>query len=108
MANLTREQILARKMGGDVVTLPDGATVTVRGLSHAEVIEGNKYEDLNERTCYMVSKALTDPKLSYEDALAWSQNGGAGDITTISEKVQECSGLAEGAGKSRVSRARKR
>jgi hypothetical protein len=105
MANLTRAEILARKVGREIVPLPDGSTVEIRGVTHAEVSTSNKFSDINERTAYIVSKALVDPELSFEDVLAWSQTGDAGDITTISEAAAVLSRLNEGAGKSGVPRA---
>lgn len=108
MANLTREQILARKLGNDVVTLPDGSTVAIRAVSHKLVLASQQMADPNERTAFLISAAMTDPALSYEDVLAWSENGDAGDIVTLTERVQELSRLTEGAGKSSVPRTRKR
>jgi hypothetical protein len=109
MANLTRAQILARKNGNETVTLPDGSTVEVRGLTHAEVCRGQgEYDDANERTCFFVATALVDPVMSVEDVLSWSRSGSAGDITTISEQVQVLSRLVEGAGKSGVPRSGRR
>lgn len=108
MANLTREQILARKLGNDVVTLPDGSTVAIRAVSHKLVLESQKIDDPNERTAFLIAHSMTDPVLSYEDVLSWSESGDAGDIVTLTERVQELSRLTEGAGKSRVPRARKR
>lgn len=108
MANLTREQILARKTGHGLATLPDGTTVAIRGLSHAEVIESQGYDDLNERTCWIVAKALTDPVMSYDDVLAWAAGGDAGDVVTVSEEISVLSRLSEGAGKRGVSRSRNR
>lgn len=106
MTNLTREQILARKVGRGTVTLPDGSTVAVRGLTHAEVIESQEHADLNSRTCYLVSKGLTDPAMSFDDVVAWSQAAGAGDLTVISLELEQLSRLAAGAGKSGVPRSR--
>lgn len=102
MANLTRAQILARKVGREIVSLPDGSTVEIRGVTHDEVSTSNKFADVNERTAYIVSKALVDPELSFDDVIAWTQSGDAGDITAISEAVAVLSRLNEGAGKSGV------
>lgn len=108
MPNLTREQILARKTGRGTAALPDGSTVAIRALTHAEVIEAQRYDDLNERTCHMVATAMTDPVMSYEDVLAWAAAGDAGDVTAVSEEISILSRLQEGAGKRGVPRAGKR
>jgi hypothetical protein len=108
MANLSRAEILARKTGRDTVELPGGGTVAIRGLTHAEVVEGQAMKGLNDKTCFYVANAMIDPVMTFEDVQAWAAEGSAGDITTISERVQMLSGLMEGAGKSGVSGARKR
>jgi hypothetical protein len=108
MAHLTREQILARKTGKGTATLPDGTTVAIRGLTHAEVIESQQIDDLNERTCWIVAKAMTDPVMSVDDVMAWAAEGDAGDVVTVSEEVSVLSRLSEGAGKRGVPRSRKR
>jgi hypothetical protein len=110
MPNLTREDILARKTGRGTVTLADGSTVAIRALTHAEVIRGQQEHagDTNAMTCYFISTALTDPVLTFDDVMTWSEQADAGDLTTISEQVQQLSRLSEGAGKSGVPRPRKR
>lgn len=109
MANLTREDILARKVGKGTCELPGGGTVAVRSLTFAEVSEGQtSYGSPAERTAFYLSKALVDPKMTYEEVTAWQDQGDAGDVTVLAEYVQELSRLSEGAGKSRVPRAGKR
>jgi hypothetical protein len=107
---LTREEILNRKVGRRTVTLPGGGEVVIRGLSHGEVSAGQEQHevDVNARTCFYIATALVDPVLSFDDVLTWSQDGNAGDLTTISEAIQELSALTEGAGKSRNPSARRR
>lgn len=106
MAHLTREQILARKTGKGEAILPDGSTVGIRALTSKEVLKGQKIEDENEKNAYYVSKGMTDPKLSIEDVDAWAGQGAAGDIVTVSEAIQEISGLLAGAGKRGVRTSR--
>ena len=108
MARLTREEILARKLGNDVVTLPGGGDVEVRALTFREVERGQKIADLTERTAFYVSIALVDPKMSAEEVAKWADEGEAGDLTHLSEQIQQISRLSEGAGKSGVRRTRKR
>lgn len=99
---LTREEILARKVGRGTATLPDGSQVTVRGLTRDEVVQAGEQDGTAERDNYIVHRGLVDPVLSLDDVRAWGANGAAGDITTISERVAELSGLKEGADKSGV------
>lgn len=105
MANLTREQILARKTGKGVATLPDGSTVGIRALTRDEVLESQRTAKTEvERDNMLVAAAMTDPKMSVEDVAAWGAAGAAGDVVAVSEAVQVLSGLKEGAGKSGAAR----
>lgn len=107
MANLTRDQILARKIGKGKATLPDGSTVSIRALTRDEVLdmqEGSR--TLAERDNLIVSMGMTDPKLSVDDVAAWAAAGDAGDLVEVSEAIAELSGLKQGAGKSGVSGVR--
>lgn len=97
---LTRAQILARKTGRGVATLPDGSTVAVRAMTRDEVLEMQSFgDDLAGRDNFIVATAMTDPKLSIEDVAAWAAAGAAGDIVAVTDEVAALSGLKQGAGK---------
>ncbi|MEV6348572.1 hypothetical protein [Actinoplanes sp. NPDC051851] len=102
MAHLTREQILARKLGRGTVTLPGGETVAIRALTRDEVLTMQEIDDLRERDNFIVATALTDPVLSIEDVAAWGAAGDAGDLAAITDEVAVLSRLKQGAGKSGV------
>lgn len=108
MSRLTRDQILARKVGKGEVTLADGATVEIRALTRDEVLAMQELDELADRDNFLVATGLVDPKLSVEDVAAWGASAPAGDISAISAGIAEISGLSEGAGKSRMARPRKR
>lgn len=101
MGNLTRDQILARKIGKGKATLPDGSVVAVRALTRDEVLLAQDL-DLGDRDNLIVSMGMTDPKLSVEDVAAWAAGGAAGDLVAVSDAIAELSGLKQGAGKSSV------
>lgn len=100
MAHLTREQILARKIGKGKATLPDGSTVAIRSLSRDEVLEAQEMPSLADRDNFIVAKGMTDPEMSVEDVAAWASAGSAGDLTAVTDAIAELSGLKQGAGKS--------
>ncbi len=110
MAHLTREQILARKLGRGAATLPDGSTVAVRALTRDEILEmqepvrddkGGPPRDrtLAERDNFIVATGMTDPQMSEEDVAAWAAGADAGDLTSVSDEIAVLSGLKPGAGK---------
>lgn len=103
MPHLTREQILSRKTGRGVATLPDGSTVAIRALTRDEVLRMQSMTEA-EADIYAVSCCITDPVMSIDDVRAWSANADAGDIQAVVRDGRELSGLGEGAGKSSVDR----
>lgn len=108
MANLTRDQILARKRGHGKATLPDGSTVGIRALTRGEILEMQDLETLAEKDDFILHKGLTDPELTMEEVAAWAEDANAGDLTAASDAIAELSGLKKGAGKSRVPRSGRR
>jgi hypothetical protein len=108
---LTREQILARKTAGKTEEYPlsDGSgTVTIRGLSRNEALQVRDAGGIGKGEDLLVSFGLVDPPMSPEDVAEWGEaEGDFMVITGLSEAIGRLSGMVEGAGKSRVSRARK-
>lgn len=96
--NLSRDQILARKLGKGRATLADGSTVGIRGLN---LDEADQVQELAgaARIRRVVELGMTDPKLSAADIEAWATEGGAGDLVTINEQIAKLSGLVAGAEK---------
>jgi hypothetical protein len=109
MANLTREQILARKQGHEVFDLPDGSgSVVVRGLNRREALHVAEIDDLRERDAFLIAAGLIDPALSPDDVLAWGDVDDTNTLEAVSRKIGELSGMVEGAGKSSVPSPRRR
>jgi hypothetical protein len=109
MGNLTREQILARKRGHEVVELPDGSgTVEVRGLNRREALNIAEIDEAAERDAQLISYGLVDPQLTVDEVKAWGEEDDTGTLEHVSYRIGVLSRMVEGAGKSRVSRARKR
>ncbi|MEU5721572.1 hypothetical protein ABZ783_07095 [Micromonospora sp. NPDC047738] len=100
MAHLTRDQILARKIGKGTATLPDGSTVAIRALTRDEVLEAQESgRSLADRDNFIISRGMTDPKLTEEEVAAWAAEADAGDLTSVSDGIAVLSGLKPGAGK---------
>jgi hypothetical protein len=97
---LTRDEILARKTGKGVATLPDGSTVEVRALTRNEVLASQDQPTLAMKDNYIVACGMTNPKLTVDEVSQWAEAAGAGDLVAVSERIAELSGLKEGAGKS--------
>lgn len=104
MSNLTRDQILGRKLGRSTATLPDGSTVAIRALTRNEALEMQALATTRERDNYVIAHGMTQPVLSIEDVDTWADEADAGDLVAVSEAIAILSGLKEGAGKSGVPR----
>jgi len=99
MAHLTREQILARKRGRDVVELADGSTVEVKGMSRQDAATIAETPEGEQRDAVMMSLGLVSPQLSPEDCLEMFADGMNGDVLLITGKILELSGMAPGQAK---------
>lgn len=108
MGNMTREAILARKLGRDTVEVPDGGTVEVRGLNRREAMHVAGIDDHYERDVYLIATGMVDPAMTEEDVIAWGDQDDSGTLEVVSQRIGELSRMVEGAGKSRVPRARRR
>ena len=108
MATLTREQILARKLGKGTVTFADGSQVHIRPLTRDEVLAMAELETATERDHFVVATGMTDPQLSMEDVAHWAANDAAGDLSAVSEGIAVISGMTAGAGKEATKSASRR
>jgi hypothetical protein len=108
MGNLTRDQILARKLGRDIVELPDGGTVEVRGLNREEAIQVGEVEAGLERDALLISLGMVDPVMGVADVKTWGQGDTSGTLEVVSLRIGQLSHMVEGAGKSGVSRPGRR
>jgi hypothetical protein len=109
MANLTRADILARKTGRGIATLPSGGTVAIRALTRNEVLDAQQTTaSIGEKDTLFISLAMTDPVMSIEDVQAWADSAAAGDLVAVSEAIAVLSGLKESSGKDAYKSAGKR
>lgn len=109
MAELTREQILARKLGGGTTfDLPDGSgSVVLRGLTMQEGVLLSEASGA-ARTHLMLHFGMVSPALTVEEAGQWAEQDSVGVLTDVADKINELSGMGEGAGKSGPPRPRRR
>ena len=106
---LTREQILARKTAGHTEPYKiDDDEVIIRGLTRNEALRVQKTEDLEDKDNLMISLGLVDPVMTPDDVAAWGAADVAGTLVQLGNAISRLSRMVEGAGKSGVSRPRKR
>lgn len=98
---VTKELLLKSRLEEADVEIPGVGTVRVRALSRAEVLDVQKLQDKGtarmERR--MLSLAMVDPQLTEAEVGEWQQASAAGEMEPVGLKVQELSGMLEGADK---------
>lgn len=98
-----KERLLSRHIPeGDVELVVDGEVVTVRvrGLSRGEVFLVQTISDKEANDRAIVARGMVDPPMNDADVKQWQRSSPAGEIELVVAKIQELSGLAEGADKS--------
>jgi hypothetical protein len=105
---LTREEILAKAVDHEVVKLPSGGEVEVRGLTRDEALEVQEAEGTHARDNTTISLGMVNPKLTVDEVAAWAKTAPAADSIEISRAIARLSGMTEGAGKSGPARSRRR
>jgi len=99
MGQLTREQLLARKIGHEVVDLGDGSTVKVRGLNRDQAHAMQQLDAGRARDLFMIATGMVAPEMSEEDVAVWFTGDETGAIERVSTAIVRLSGMADGQGK---------
>jgi hypothetical protein len=97
--SVDKEALFKPRLPEAEVELPDVGTFRVRGLSRGEAlaIQETKGHAYLERK--MVARALLDPVLTEAEVGRWQEASPAGELEPLTDKIQELSGMAEGAQK---------
>jgi hypothetical protein len=83
------------------VTLSDGRTVKVRGMSRMELLLSRKgTEDAGEIERRMLAYCMVQPKMTAQQVTAWQKATGPMVMAPVTEAIRDLSGLGEGADKS--------
>jgi hypothetical protein len=101
------DDLLAEELPEDDLTLPNGKTIRLRGLSrHALFFNGKGTEDSGVIETRNLVSCMVAPSMTKEQAEQFMRSAGAGVMGLISNKIRELSGLGEGAAKSDVDEVR--
>lgn len=110
---MDKEVLFAARLPQDTIDVPGLGTVTVRGLSRAEVlilrkatddegVDGPRALTLERK---MLATALVDPQLTEAEVGRWQAAAPAGELEPVTRLVQQLSGMLEDAPKSGVPEA---
>lgn len=104
---ITRDALLARRLGEGEHEIPDVGTVRIRGLSRAVVLEVQALVEVAAADRKMLVAALVDPAVTEDDVAVWQQNSPPLEIEKLIEAIRELSGMGDGASKAAYKRIRK-
>lgn len=109
MAVSSKEELLAVPvLPTEEVELPSGLRVEVRAITLAEL---RQVQESNTDTVWAtpyLTVGLVAPELTSDEVAAWVASAPAGDPGTAATKIQELSGLLEGAAKTTYKSSRRR
>lgn len=100
---MDKAQLLTPRLKVDTVDVDGVGTVTVRGLSRAEMIlvfdlEGKRLQQ-EQRA---LSFGMVDPAMTEADVAAWQDAASSDEIDRVARKINELSGIGREASKSVV------
>lgn len=100
MSVLTRDQILARKLGQETVSLADGSgEVVIRALTRNEALAVRDAEGTAGRDNLVLHYGVVEPALTMADVEAWVDQDAAGVLADLSERIGRLSGMTADSGK---------
>lgn len=97
-----KARLLKPRVPEGTVELDGLGTVRVRGLSRGEVfmVQQIKGTEAQERKTFAL--ALLDPLMNEDDVKTWQRSSPAGEMESVSQRIQELSGLSATAEKEAV------
>lgn len=84
------------------VEIPGVGTVRVRGLTRGQVFAMQQKEGTAAQERVMLAFGMVDPQVTEAEAGRWQEASPAGELEPVTLRIQELSGLAEGADKAAV------
>jgi hypothetical protein len=103
MTYLSVDELTAPDLEEADVELPGGGMVRVRALSRAEVLRIRKEagDDAAKIERLSLVAGMLQPQMSVDEVARWQRNSNVnGPIGVVQQRIQELSGINEGAGKS--------
>jgi hypothetical protein len=93
------ETLLRPRLPEGDVEIPGVGTVRVRGLSRYHIATAQLGDDTLAIERRMLHFGMVDPPMSEDDVAAWQKASPVGEINPVAAKINELSGIGEGADK---------
>lgn len=103
-----KERLLANRVADKTatVTIEGVGDITIRALSRHELMEAESKGGMLAQERYLVSRALVEPAMTEAEVGQWQTMSLPGEINVVSRRINELSGITEGADKSGVDQVR--
>jgi hypothetical protein len=92
---MDKDALFAARLPQEEFEIPGVGTVTIRGLSRAELLLSGKHSDAGALVMerHMLHYAMVDPAVSVADVEKWQRAAPAGELQPLVNKVNELSGI---------------
>lgn len=103
MARVQKDALFATSLPEEDVDIPGKGTVRVRALTRSEALACQQVKQGPDRVAAierkMLAMAIVDPEMTEADIGRWQKASTVGEMEPVGAKVQELSGMTEGAAK---------
>lgn len=96
---IDKAKLLKSRLAETTVDIPGIGTVRVRGLSRAEALAAQNLKGAAAIERRMLALALVDPVMTEAEVGEWQAAAPAGELEPVTDKIQELSGMTQGAAK---------
>jgi hypothetical protein len=106
MTHVSKEQLFERRLDTDEMEIGTLGTIKYRALSRQETLDNQKAVDngVADMERKMLSSAIVEPELTYQDVQKWQQMAPPNEIEPIVDAITKLSGLGEEADKEAAER----
>lgn len=96
-----KDKLLAPRLPEDTVEIPGMGTVRVRGLSRGEFYALRKVtSDELDYDSKVLARCMLEPAMNEDEVRQWIRSAPAGEHSPVFSKINELSGIGQGADKS--------
>lgn len=96
-----KQRVLAARMPKGPVEIPNVGTLTVRGMSRAEIQQVNDLKidgveaDTLAKERWTLSRCVIDPQFTEDEIGVWQENSPAGEINPVALEINRLSGIGQ-------------
>lgn len=96
---VSKEQLLAPRIGEGVITIENVGELYVRPLTRAQAMQVHACTDEAVAENLLISLGVVEPRLTVAEVEAWAQSAPAGEMQAVSLAIGKISGMTASSGK---------